>query len=307
MLDAILRDKQLTELFQNLTKSNNNYARKEKILDPCYLSVCKCFEQIPILDISQQDVLFFFDGRRVSYDLCSVNCISEILDDLNEKKISLKVVGADRYIALVKNLKRRLELFYGVCVSMNLYYSPLGSRALGKHKDFYDVFVFQILGAKKWYVEDDIFELVEEDLLMLKRGVSHYAEALSHSLHLTIGLDINSINKQSSYNQFMGIMANSAEILQIKSDFSLHGCYRLAVTTLVSVLDDDEFVIFKTLEREVRLNRARASVLRNYLLNSELLRIDEAARLAEESLVIIVRIFRHLYRNGIILRCESYL
>ncbi|HEV2843704.1 MAG TPA: cupin domain-containing protein, partial [Thermoanaerobaculia bacterium] len=48
-----------------------------------------------------------------------------------------------------------LEEAFSARVNVNLYLSPPGSKVFARHVDYHDFFIFQLHGAKEWYLYDN--------------------------------------------------------------------------------------------------------------------------------------------------------
>ena len=103
---------------------------------------------------------------------------------------------------------RALDLLLGKPAEAALFWSAPGGAA-PVHYDDYDIFVIQLVGAKRWFVSTEppglnnhwkgvaetpptlhahrTFEVGPGDLIYLPRGTPHTVQSLSASLHVSIG------------------------------------------------------------------------------------------------------------------------
>ena len=88
------------------------------------------------------------------------------------------------------HLCRALERATSHPVQANAYLTPAGAAGLGAHHDDHDVLALQVIGTKRWEVEDLGPVLTRPgDVLYIPAGVRHEAAAQdAASLHLTVGI-----------------------------------------------------------------------------------------------------------------------
>jgi lysine-specific demethylase/histidyl-hydroxylase NO66 len=123
----------------------------------------------------------------------------ELLDDVVDP-LAVHRAFADGATIVLQGLQRiwhplvvaalELERELGHPVQVNAYLTPADAAGLGRHADRHDVFVVQLSGTKRWWV-DGLGELTlaPGDALYLPLGVLHDARTgPRHSLHLTIGV-----------------------------------------------------------------------------------------------------------------------
>ncbi|KAJ8599065.1 hypothetical protein CTAYLR_007612 [Chrysophaeum taylorii] len=125
------------------------------------------------------------------------------------------ILGADARFRSCAELRASLQSHLAVGCSVNLYCTPPGAQGLDVHADDHDVFVVQIAGCKVWRLYDATgrprllgpkpkapaemlrrgagatWRLEPGDVLYLPRGVYHAATADDHSIHVTIGCDLD--------------------------------------------------------------------------------------------------------------------
>lgn len=123
----------------------------------------------------------------------------EVLDDVVDPA-AVHRAFADGATIVLQGLQRTwhplveaalgLERELGHPVQVNAYLTPADAAGLGRHSDRHDVFVLQLSGTKRWWV-DGLGELALEpgDALYLPIGVLHDAHTgPRHSLHVTVGV-----------------------------------------------------------------------------------------------------------------------
>jgi hypothetical protein len=131
---------------------------------------------------------------------------------INAESASLKLENLPRFNSSMSRLQVALQEVFQANVSINLYYTPPYSNCFRPHVDPYNIFIFQISGEKKWFVDkprpgfmrDEIHRerlnknwskndfnvsLVEGDMLYLPTNSPHFAFTQeSPSVHLTVGI-----------------------------------------------------------------------------------------------------------------------
>lgn len=123
----------------------------------------------------------------------------ELLDDVVDP-LAVHRGFADGATIVLQGLQRtwhplvvaalELERELGHPVQVNAYLTPADAAGLGRHADRHDVFVVQLSGSKRWWVDGlGELDLVPGDALYLPVGVQHDARTgPRHSLHITIGV-----------------------------------------------------------------------------------------------------------------------
>jgi bifunctional lysine-specific demethylase and histidyl-hydroxylase NO66 len=125
-------------------------------------------------------------GGTTIDDAADVGRIAALVGD----GATLVLQGLQRTWLPLIELCRSLERATSHAVQANAYLTPAGAAGLGRHRDTHDVLVLQVLGAKRWDVDDlGDLTLAAGDVLYLPTGTGHAAAAQETlSLHLTIGL-----------------------------------------------------------------------------------------------------------------------
>ena len=125
-------------------------------------------------------------GGTTIDDAADVGRIAALVGD----GATLVLQGLQRTWLPLARFCRSVERATSHAVQANAYLTPAGAAGLGRHRDTHDVLVVQLLGAKRWYV-DELGDLIlaAGDVLYLPTGTGHAAAAQETlSLHLTIGL-----------------------------------------------------------------------------------------------------------------------
>lgn len=128
---------------------------------------------------------------------------SKALKLVKSKNCSLKIFGVNRWSKTISTEKDKLQALTNHYCSANLYYTPSNGCCFSRHKDGYDIFIYQVEGSKEWYL-GEINEDGEEkkhkdsdtkiilnagDILYLPANIAHYAKCTTDaSIHLTFGL-----------------------------------------------------------------------------------------------------------------------
>tara|TARA_Y100000780_G_scaffold231707_1_gene258455 strand:- start:229188 stop:230060 length:873 start_codon:yes stop_codon:yes gene_type:complete len=128
---------------------------------------------------------------------------SKALKLVNSNKCSLKIFSVNRWSRPVSTTRESLQRLTNHYCSANLYYTPANGCCFSRHKDGYDIFIYQVEGSKEWYLgdineEDGEKESKESDvkivlnagdILYLPANIAHYAKCTSDaSIHVTFGL-----------------------------------------------------------------------------------------------------------------------
>lgn len=114
-------------------------------------------------------------------------------DPVNEIE-RIKKSFQDGNTVVVKNLETyNMELdvlcrAIGNNVDAHMYISPKNAVGFPMHEDDRSVFIFMLYGEKLFKVGGDTVLLEPGDMLYIKQGIKHKAEAIDGSCHISFGL-----------------------------------------------------------------------------------------------------------------------
>eukprot|EP00039_Didymoeca_costata_P003315 m.66783 g.66783 ORF g.66783 m.66783 type:complete len:996 (-) comp11837_c0_seq2:96-3083(-) len=145
----------------------NNTFRRKQHLELSSLKVDEIFNAEQVLDsvsnaVSNPKLLtntnfgieLKKDSKNVPPEDFPKNAVEmrELMNPNNENKVTMILQGVDAHpdYKQIRKLKENIQADLKTKISMNLYVSPLGSRALPAHTDPYDVFIIQLAGEKTW-------------------------------------------------------------------------------------------------------------------------------------------------------------
>ena len=114
--------------------------------------------------------------------------LADLINKVKLQNKSLKLLNVNYFCRLTNELKRRLELYFQSHITINLYASFKNAGVLQRHKDPYDILIFQLSGKKQWIFDDHDITLNEGDVLFLPKYCYHFTKAIGESVHFTVGL-----------------------------------------------------------------------------------------------------------------------
>lgn len=170
------------------------------------------------LDILQGDFSLFFDQKRVkdvSRYFDSENNLSgnKVKNACIDDGCTICIENIEKVNSAVQNLCNELSDIFLSGITTALFFGPPHSVGLNVHFDYYNAFILQLSGKKRWRVYSSVFdnptcerdrfkvdkstlgapiidiELQQGDILYIPRGCPHEPYCIdSHSLHLTVGI-----------------------------------------------------------------------------------------------------------------------
>ena len=138
--------------------------------------------------------------------------LKEVLESASNKTTALRINSVDKIIPQFRYIKTLFSHFYQSKTTMNLYHSQNSNECLGRHKDEYPIFIFQLYGEKQWIFDSVDYTLKEADILCIPRGLYHEVQTISQaSTHITVGIQPEHIT-----DHIKSILLASEEDLYIK-------------------------------------------------------------------------------------------
>ncbi len=119
--------------------------------------------------------------------------IGQVEKECIKNKQNYRVFNYNHVCKFSQYLVKLINLKYQINSSANLYFTQTGQQSLGAHRDRYSVLILQLVGKKKWYIEDYITTTEPGDILYLPVGLEHYARSIEDSYHVSFALTLPSI------------------------------------------------------------------------------------------------------------------
>lgn len=175
---------------------------------------------------------------------------------------TLIVLGADTRFRVCARIRSAVQAILGISCSVNLYCTPPGAQGLDVHFDDHDVFVVQLRGTKQWRLYDDPHGVVPAyprllcrrfdaptemlrrnvatawllqpgDILYIPRGIFHAAtagyDASRHSIHVTIGLDLDPVFTHEG-------TVHALLFMNYRAPLSVHAAVKLVAINRIDIL-----------------------------------------------------------------------
>ena len=185
---------------------------------------------------------------------------------------SLRVTNVQNVNPVIKNICRSLSRRFKIPSTCNMYVTPNKDfNCLGKHSDFNEVFILQLIGKKRWMIFQDEeskdlllknddkrknndhshrdLELTPMDLLYLPRETVHKVECMENepSIHLTFAVALKT--GKDMYHYLTGMIKEHMEQhddldqpINLQSVERIYNSFRLAIS---SFKDDSAIEMYK--------------------------------------------------------------
>ena len=156
------------------------------------------------------------------------------IENIRSLNTSLRITNIQNASPTIKNICRSLSHRFKIPSTCNMYVTPNKDfNCLGKHSDFNEIFILQLVGRKRWMVFQDEkskdlllnnddkrkndyhfhrdLELTPMDILYLPRNTVHKVECLENkpSIHLTFSLNLKT--GKDMYHYLTGIIKEHME------------------------------------------------------------------------------------------------
>ena len=226
---------------------------------------------------SHINLQFFIDGqsredKREDFLQKWGNTSRPFIESIRSLNTSLRVTNVQNVNPVIKNICRSLSRRFKTPSTCNMYVTPNKDfNCLGKHSDFNEIFILQLVGKKRWMIFQDEeskdlrlknddkrknndhshrdLELTPMDLLYLPRETVHKVECMENepSIHLNFALTLKT--GKDMYHYLTGMIKEHMEQhddldqpINLQSVEQLYNSFRLAIS---SFKDDSAIEMYK--------------------------------------------------------------
>ena len=226
---------------------------------------------------SNINLQFFIDGnlrkdKREDFFQKWGDTSQSFIENIRSLNTSLRVTNVQNVSPTIKGICRHLSHRFKTPSACNMYVTPNKDfNCLGKHSDFNELFILQLLGKKKWMIFQDeqgkdlllnnddkrknnehfhrTIELTPMDLLYLPRNTVHKVECLEKepSIHLTFAVCLKL--GRDMYHYLTGMIKEQMEQhydldqpINLQSLEKIYNSFRLAIS---SFKDDSALEMYK--------------------------------------------------------------
>ena len=226
---------------------------------------------------SNINLQFFIDGylrkdKREDFFQKWGDASRSFIENIQSLNTSLRVTNVQNVNPTIKGICRYLSHRFKIPATCNMYVTPNKDfNCLGKHSDFNETFILQLIGKKKWMIFQDeknkdllldnddkrkhndhahrTIDLTPMDLLYLPRDTVHKVKCLENepSIHLTFAVSLKT--GRDMYHYLTGMIKEHMEQdydldhpINLQSIEQIYHSFRLAIS---SFKDDSAIEMYK--------------------------------------------------------------